>query len=153
MPGTGHRNAVFRDPLEPRIAHPIVPGRVEVRVCRRVDLLAVRSDFLETPVTLPAISIAYEGRMCRRSERHAILPRTLIAGATSPLSIENFDSSLAWHTVRIRRTKSSDLAETTVAGPALLACAVMRMRRDIVIKPLTDATTRQRHRAGQEQTR
>jgi len=146
---TGHRNAMIRPSLKPGIAHPITPGGIDVRVCRRLDLLAVRSDLLEAPVTLPVIAASDIGRMRRWDRRHAVTAVTVIAGATAPLSIEDLECPQARHGISILRAKFGDLSEAIIAGPTLLAGTGVRIRRDFAMGLLGRSGTRPRHRADE----
>lgn len=99
---------------------------------RRLDLLTLRANLLEPPVTFPVISTPYKGCMCRRDTRYAEPALTVITGAASPLSlIEDLKRTLARQNITIPHAKSRDLCETVVAGPPLLTGAVVRIRRDV----------------------
>jgi hypothetical protein len=88
---------MIRHSPEPRIARPIMPGRLNVPVGRWLDLLTLRANLLEAPVTFPVIPTSYKGRMCRRDTRYAEPVGTVIPRAASPLSvIENLKRTLAW---------------------------------------------------------
>lgn len=124
---------MIRHSPEPGKAHPITPGCLDVSVRRRLDLLTLRVDLLEAPVTFPVISPSYKGCMRRRDTQYAEPARTVITGAASPLSIEDLKHTLAWQNITIPHAKSRDLGETAVAGPTLLAGAVVRIRRNVAI--------------------
>jgi hypothetical protein len=85
----------------------------------------------------------------RRGCGYAQTALAVIAGAASPLSIEDLESTPAWHLVPIRHAKARNLSETTVAGPALLARAVVRIGREVAMGLLGVATAQPPHRAGE----
>ena len=73
-----------------------MPGCLDVPVSRRLDLLTLRANLLEAPLTFPVISPSYKGRMRRRYTRYAEPARTVITGAAAPLSrIEDLKRTLA----------------------------------------------------------
>ena len=151
--GVGRRNAMIRPSLKLGIAYPITPGSIDVRVRRRLDLLTARGDLLETPVTLPVLSTSYIGRMRRRGCGYAQTALTVITGAASPLSIEDLESTPAGHLISIRHAKARDLSETIVAGPALLARAVVRIGGEVPMGLLGVAATQPPHRAREYHVR
>jgi len=116
-------------------------GCLKVPVRRRLDLLTLGAGFLKSPVALPVVSISYIGRMCGRHTRLAELAGTMKIGAASPLSVGELESTPAGDDVSILHAKSRDLCETAVAGPALLAGAIVRIRRDVAIGLLCVART------------
>jgi hypothetical protein len=120
---------------------------------RRFDLLTVRRDLLEAPVTLPTISTPYISRMrgCGRGYADAVDP--MIARAAAPLPFVDFESTPARHLVSILHTQFRDLPETIVAGPALLAGGEVRIRWDVAMGLLPVGATQPPHRADERHTR
>lgn len=80
------------------------------------------------------VTTAYKGRMGGRDAGYAETPLAVIAGAAAPLAIiENLESAPARHLVSILHTKIRDLPEIIVAGPALFAGAVVRIRWQVAM--------------------
>jgi hypothetical protein len=100
---------------------------------RRLDLLTLRAHLLEAPITFPVIAISYKGCMGRRDTECAEPARTVITGAAAPLSVEDLKLALAGYNITSPHAKFPDLCETAAAGPALLAGAGVRIRRDVAM--------------------
>ena len=132
----GGLNAGSRDPLEPRITHPVMTRCIEVPMRGRGNLVAVRSDLLETPVAFPAISRSDDSGMGWRRRQHTKALGAAIAGAAPPLPRENLEGTLINHPMSIQHTERPYLSETVVASPALLARAEMGISGDVVARHL-----------------
>ena len=88
----------------------------------RGDFLASRGDLPEAPVTLPAVSISYEGRMCRRRGGHAKTVRALIPGTASPVPIKHLKSNPAWQVLRIKEQNPATCLKPSLhVQPCLVA--------------------------------
>jgi hypothetical protein len=117
--------------LKTRKACPITPVRIEVAVCRRVDFLAPGGDLSEPPVTLPAISLSNQRSVLGGGGNRTNAIRAAIAWTASPLPVKNLDGVLAREVLHIPDAETGNLFESVVARPALLGCAVMRIRWDV----------------------
>jgi hypothetical protein len=126
-------------------------GCLEVRVGRRLDLLALGADLLEAPVALPAISISYKGCMCGCDTRYAEPARAVVAGAASPLSVEELEGAFAGEDIAVLNAEPGDLGESAVASPALLAGAEMRIRGEVAMGLLGVDGGQAPEGAGEEQ--
>ena len=122
---------MIRHSLEPGKARPIVPGCLDVPVRRRLDLLTLRAGLLEAPLALPVISTPYKRCMFRRDARDAEPACIMITGAAAPLSVKDLEGALAGYDIAIGHAKSRGLREAVIAGPALLAGTVVRIRREV----------------------
>jgi hypothetical protein len=122
--------AVIRHSGEAGVAHPVMSGSFNVPMRRRLDLLTLRAGLLEAPVAFPVITLTNIGCMLRRDTRHAKFTCTMIAGAASPLSVEDFESPRARCDVTVLQATTTDLCEAAVARPALLIGTVVRIRGD-----------------------
>jgi hypothetical protein len=84
------------------------------------------------------IAISYEGGMCGRDTGDAQTALTVIAGDTSPLSsIEDLEGTPARHLISVLHTKIRNLPVAIVAGPALLASAVVRIGWQVALRILS----------------
>lgn len=110
-----------------------MPGRGDIRVRWRLDLLALGAGPLVPPVALPMIPSTYKGRVRGGHSRCTELTRTMVAGAAAPLSVEELEITIARDNVGIRNTKSPDFREPLVTGPTLITGAVVRIRRNVVL--------------------
>src|SRR5690348_5723078 len=89
------RGAMIGHSREAGKAHPVVSGCFNVSVRGRLDFLTLRSGLLKAPVTFPVISLSYEGCMFGGDARDAELACAVVAGATAPLAVEDFESARA----------------------------------------------------------
>jgi hypothetical protein len=86
-----------------------------------LDLLTVRGNLLEAPLTLPALAAGYISRVRRRVRRLAYVAHAVIARTAAPLAIENLESTPAGDVLPVLHAKSRNLSVAIVTGPALLA--------------------------------
>jgi hypothetical protein len=115
---------------------------------RWLDLLTVRGNLLETPLTLPMVATSHIVRMGRRDPGYTKTSLTVIARAASPLSIEELEGTPAGHLISILHAKLRDLCETAVAGPALFAGAGVRIGWNVAMGLLSVAASQPPRRAN-----
>jgi len=88
--------------------------------------------------------------MLGRDARDAELACAVVAGATPPLAVEDFESARARGDVAILEATWSNLRESSVAGPALFTGGIVCVRGDVAMGLLGVAGSQPAQGAGED---